>query len=95
MLLQRISGYHNVILSALHTQYRALSVKATILQVDEFGEPHKVVQAREQQLNAPGDNEVLVKMLVAPINPADINMIQGDFAGRLNRSYVDPSARID
>lgn len=54
-----------------------MSVKATILQFDDFGEPHKVVKQNEVRLDAPKENEVLVKMLIAPINPADINVIQG------------------
>lgn len=78
MFVQRVLGRHNGVFSQLHSQYRALSVKAKILQIDDFGEPHKVVKVHEQQMNAPNDNEVLVKMLVAPINPADINMIQGN-----------------
>lgn len=77
MFLQRIGFRCHTILATPHSQYRALNINATILQVDEFGEPHKVVKAHQQQINAPNDNEVLVKMLVAPINPADINMIQG------------------
>lgn len=77
MFLQRIGFRCHTILSTSRSQCRALSIKATVLQVSEFGEPHKVVKAQEQQINAPNDNEVLVKMLVAPINPADINMIQG------------------
>jgi trans-2-enoyl-CoA reductase len=31
----------------------------------------------EEAVGEPSDNQVLVKMLAAPINPADINMIQG------------------
>lgn len=78
MFLQRIRGHQNGAFSLLRSQYRALSVKATFLHVEEFGDPQKVVKVHEQQLNAPNDNEVLVKMLMAPINPADINVIQGN-----------------
>lgn len=54
-----------------------MSVLSTYLEYAEHGEPGKVVTKREQRLDAPGPNEVLVKILAAPINPADINVIQG------------------
>lgn len=56
-----------------------MSIKSTFLQIEELGEPHKVLKKYETQLDSPKDNEVLVKMLVAPINPALINVIQGTF----------------
>lgn len=34
---------------------------------------------KELELPALGHSDVLIKMLAAPINPADINMIQGSF----------------
>lgn len=58
-------------------QYRSMSVLSTYLEYAEHGEPGKVVTKREVQLNIPKPNEVLVKILAAPINPADINVIQG------------------
>lgn len=57
-----------------------MSVKSRFLQFGECGEPHKVLEIHETELDAPKDDEVLVKMLVAPINPADINVIQGKFS---------------
>lgn len=59
------------------SQIRAMSVKSTFLQIDELGEPEKVLKKCETQLNSPKDNEILVKMLASPINPAIINIIQG------------------
>lgn len=56
---------------------RTMSVKSTFLQIDELGEPDKVLKLCEAQLNSPKDNEILVKMIAAPINPAIINIIQG------------------
>lgn len=58
---------------------RLMSVKSTFLQINELGEPHKVLTKCETQLSSPKDNEVLVKMLAAPINPAVINIMQGIF----------------
>lgn len=37
-----------------------------------------VVRLEDVDLPPIGENDVLVKMLAAPINPADINMIQGN-----------------
>lgn len=54
-----------------------MSVLSSYLEYAEHGEPGKVVYKREAQLEAPKSNEVLVKILAAPINPADINVIQG------------------
>lgn len=55
-----------------------MSVKSTFLQIDQVGDPEKVLKKVEAQLDAPKENEVLVKMLAAPINPAVINIIQGN-----------------
>lgn len=57
---------------------RMMSVKSTFLQIDELGEPDKVLKICEAQLNSPKDNEILVKMIASPINPAIINIIQGN-----------------
>ncbi|XP_058160733.1 enoyl-[acyl-carrier-protein] reductase, mitochondrial isoform X2 [Dasypus novemcinctus] len=41
------------------------------------GDPAKVVELKSLELAAVGGPDVHVKMLAAPINPSDINMIQG------------------
>jgi len=61
---------------------RTFSVHRTLLSpfavmYSEFGDPSKVLSKREIELKEPQANEVSVKMLAAPINPADINTIQG------------------
>lgn len=56
---------------------RTMSVKSKFLQIDELGDPEKVLKICEAQLDAPKDNEILAKMIAAPINPAIINIIQG------------------
>ncbi|KAK2844854.1 hypothetical protein Q5P01_011513 [Channa striata] len=50
------------------------------LQYRKHGDPCKVVQLEDVDLAPVGDKDVLVKMLAAPINPSDINMIQGTYA---------------
>ncbi|XP_067010662.1 enoyl-[acyl-carrier-protein] reductase, mitochondrial [Anabrus simplex] len=47
------------------------------LVFSEFGDALKVVRQEEEPLPAPKPNEVVIKMLAAPVNPADINTIQG------------------
>lgn len=43
----------------------------------QFGDPLHVVKFRECQIPALGSQDILVRMLAAPVNPADINTIQG------------------
>ena len=58
---------------------RALSVKQLTYQ--ERGDPLKILQLERSEIaDAPQPNEVLVSWLAAPINPADINQLQGVYA---------------
>lgn len=50
------------------------------LRYNKHGDPSQVVHLEKVELGPVGANEVLVKMLAAPINPSDINMIQGTYA---------------
>jgi mitochondrial enoyl-[acyl-carrier protein] reductase / trans-2-enoyl-CoA reductase len=43
------------------------------------GEPARVVQVDEIAVGAPAAGEVRVRMLWAPINPADLNMLEGKY----------------
>lgn len=43
----------------------------------QFGDPLEVVKFRETLVPPLGKTDVLVRMLAAPVNPADINTIQG------------------
>ncbi|XP_036112207.1 enoyl-[acyl-carrier-protein] reductase, mitochondrial isoform X4 [Molossus molossus] len=45
----------------------------------QHGHPTKVVELKSLELAAVGGSDVHVKMLAAPINPSDINMIQGNY----------------
>ncbi|XP_005058433.1 PREDICTED: trans-2-enoyl-CoA reductase, mitochondrial isoform X2 [Ficedula albicollis] len=49
------------------------------LLYERHGEPAAVVQLKDLEVPKLGDCDVHVKMLAAPINPADINMIQGTY----------------
>ncbi|XP_058460518.1 enoyl-[acyl-carrier-protein] reductase, mitochondrial [Malaya genurostris] len=62
--------------------YRHMSVVASILRYNEFGDPAKVLQIHQETMPDPGTGEVLIKTISAPINPADINTIQGKYPVR-------------
>lgn len=53
------------------------------LVYSEFGDPINVVKIRESEVPHLGSQDVLVRMLAAPINPADINTIQGKYPVKL------------
>ncbi|XP_062557084.1 enoyl-[acyl-carrier-protein] reductase, mitochondrial [Armigeres subalbatus] len=59
--------------------HRHMSVVASVLRYGEFGDPAKVLQVQQETVPDPSNGEVLVKTLGAPINPADINTIQGKY----------------
>ena len=54
-----------------------MKIKAVLLK--EFGDPEDVLNVEEIQLSAPGPQQVLVSMKAAPVNPADINVIEGKY----------------
>ncbi|XP_066125962.1 enoyl-[acyl-carrier-protein] reductase, mitochondrial isoform X2 [Saccopteryx bilineata] len=49
------------------------------LVYEHHGQPDKVVELKDLELAAVSGSDVHVKMLAAPINPSDINMIQGNY----------------
>ncbi|KAJ8712320.1 hypothetical protein PYW07_005162 [Mythimna separata] len=53
------------------------------LVYSEFGDPLQVLKVKETQVPKLGTQDVLVRMLAAPINPADINTIQGKYPVKL------------
>ncbi|KAJ3645442.1 hypothetical protein Zmor_023098 [Zophobas morio] len=48
----------------------------------EHGDPVKVIRKETETIPDPAKDEVLIKMLAAPVNPADINTIQGKYPVR-------------
>ncbi len=44
-----------------------------------FGDPDEVLEVVQQPAPEPGPGQVLVSMRAAPVNPADINVIQGKY----------------
>lgn len=57
-----------------------MSCLASVLRYSDYGDPSKVIQLCTEKLEPPKDQKVLVKIIQSPINPADINTIQGIFA---------------
>ncbi|XP_062254830.1 enoyl-[acyl-carrier-protein] reductase, mitochondrial isoform X2 [Platichthys flesus] len=63
------------------TQSAALCAPtSSALQYRQHGDPSQVVKLEDIDLPPIGAKDVLVKILAAPINPSDINMIQGTYA---------------
>lgn len=63
-------------------QVRYQSARAAKLVYTEYGDPLKVVHLEEDPVPEVKPNEVLIKMLAAPVNPADINTIQGKYPAK-------------
>jgi len=53
------------------------SIKAIVYQA--HGKPEEVLRLEEQKLPTPAADEALVRVLAAPINPADLNQIEGKY----------------
>lgn len=58
---------------------RYMSVIASRLVYSEFAEPANVIAIEKIRLPDLSNDDVLVKILAAPINPADMNTIQGRY----------------
>lgn len=56
----------------------AKTVLTTVLRFAEYGDPAKVVKKYMEKIEVP-TNKLFVKILACPINPADINTIQGKY----------------
>lgn len=49
------------------------------VQFHTFGKAQEVTQLEQLELPTVGEGQVLVRMLFSPINPADLNFIQGNY----------------
>jgi len=54
------------------------SILSSCLRYSEYGDPAQVLKQVEVTIEPPNANNVLIKLLASPINPADINTIQGN-----------------
>ncbi|XP_049800811.1 enoyl-[acyl-carrier-protein] reductase, mitochondrial [Schistocerca nitens] len=66
--------------NAIVTFARNQSVLSSKLVYSEYGDPPKVVRQEKEELRNPAEHEVMIRMLASPVNPADINTIQGVYA---------------
>lgn len=60
-----------------------MQTKGDCLRFHETGKPAEVLGFETMALEAPGEGELLVRMLAAPLNPADINTVQGNYGVKL------------
>ncbi|XP_069178266.1 enoyl-[acyl-carrier-protein] reductase, mitochondrial-like [Procambarus clarkii] len=61
-------------------RFRQFSGVGTSLVYEEYGDPEKVIVQTKTVLPKLQDDQVLIRMIAAPVNPADINTIQGVYA---------------
>ncbi|KAL6063745.1 enoyl-[acyl-carrier-protein] reductase, mitochondrial-like [Balamuthia mandrillaris] len=61
----------------------ALPTEATVARYREYGNPHNVLKVEKEPLPAKlKEGEILLAMLCAPVNPADLNMVEGVYPTR-------------
>ncbi|KAF7286823.1 hypothetical protein GWI33_003880 [Rhynchophorus ferrugineus] len=64
------------------TYQTRMNSTATKLFYTDYGDPMKVINKQNEEVRKPNENEVLVKMIAAAVNPADINTIQGKYPSK-------------
>lgn len=75
-----LSRVHNI--SKISLCKRLKTTVSSKLIYKEFGEPYTVLHKETEELPEPKGKEVLLKMIAAPVNPADINTIQGKYPSK-------------
>jgi mitochondrial enoyl-[acyl-carrier protein] reductase / trans-2-enoyl-CoA reductase len=70
--------------------------QAKALVYSKYGEPQDVLSLHGHSLSPPAGSNVVVRMLTCPINPADVNQIQGVYPSKPEMNTLlgtsDPSA---
>ncbi|KAH8689808.1 hypothetical protein BGW36DRAFT_465821 [Talaromyces proteolyticus] len=56
--------------------------QAKVLTYSKYGEPKDVLQLHKHSIPAPTGTQVNLRLLAAPINPADVNQIQGVYPSK-------------
>ncbi|KAI5299316.1 mitochondrial 2-enoyl thioester reductase [Ascosphaera atra] len=56
--------------------------QAKALMYSEYGEPKNVLKLHKHSIPAPAGTQVNVRLLTAPLNPADVNQIQGVYPAK-------------
>lgn len=57
----------------------SLPSSTKVVRFEKFGRPTEVVSVADEPLPSLGPDDVLVKMVAAPINPSDINTLEGKY----------------
>ncbi|CAH2006813.1 unnamed protein product [Acanthoscelides obtectus] len=68
--------------SNLSIPRRFNSGTALKLVYSEYGDPMKVIKQEPDHVQEPKNGEILLRMIAAPVNPADINTIQGKYPAK-------------
>src|SRR5688572_14696898 len=63
--------------TARHRRGTMPNVRAIVFH--QHGVPHEVARLEDVEISSPGPDEVRVRVLAAPINPADLNVIAGKY----------------
>ncbi|WP_019122406.1 zinc-dependent alcohol dehydrogenase family protein [Brevibacillus massiliensis] len=63
-------------------------MKATCIRYHQFGDPQDVLQVEQTDVQGAGAGEVLVRMIVRPINPSDLIPVRGAYAHRISLPAV-------
>ncbi|XP_052811158.1 enoyl-[acyl-carrier-protein] reductase, mitochondrial-like [Mya arenaria] len=78
---RRLLRHDNYYFVCRHALRRSFSdIQSISVVYSEYGDPNKVLKSEQKVINGPlKSGEVLVKMMMAPVNPSDINMIEGSY----------------
>ena len=60
-------------------RYYSTPTESLSVIYSQYGDPNKVLQIQRSPVPKLGNSDILVKMLLAPINPSDINMVEGTY----------------
>ncbi|EFN62703.1 Probable trans-2-enoyl-CoA reductase, mitochondrial [Camponotus floridanus] len=80
LLTSRLVKSRLMSIREMSTAVNADCVKSLLYK--EYGDPIEVLQVTTQTVEQPANDQVSVKWLLAPVNPADINTIQGKYPSR-------------
>jgi len=63
-------------------------LEAKCIKFYEFGSPKDVLKIEYNSIEPPKSNEILVRMLVRPINPSDLISIRGAYSHRISLPHI-------
>jgi NADPH:quinone reductase-like Zn-dependent oxidoreductase len=63
-------------------------LKRQSIRFDEFGAPVSVLKLKDEEVTPLQDNEILVEMIMAPINPSDLIPVTGAYRHRISLPFV-------